>query len=93
MKKEGIQPGDVRLFKKGDGNAVVLAIGIWAAKRGNQLHIDITGTKTFHTTVTSDPNSKRYHRTLFRNLRKVLVDNGSWPYGSEGEETENNGAE
>ena len=88
MKTEEMQPGDVRLFKKGNGNAVVLAIGIWAAKRGNQLHIDITGTKTFHTTVTSDPDSERYHRTLFRNLRKLLIDNNAWPFGDEGAETE-----
>jgi hypothetical protein len=27
MKTEEMQPGDVRLFKKGNGNAVVLAIG------------------------------------------------------------------
>jgi len=88
MKTDEMQPGDIRLFTKGDGNTVVLAIGIWAAKRGNQLHIDITRPKDFHTTVTSDPNSERYHRTLFRNLRKILIDNNCWRFGNEGEETE-----
>jgi len=82
-----MRPGDVRAFKKGKGNAVVLGVGLWAKRRGKQLHIDITGPKDFHTTVTNDPNSERYHRTLFRNLRKILVDNQCWPYGDEGAET------
>jgi glycine/D-amino acid oxidase-like deaminating enzyme len=83
-----MKPGDVRLFKKGNGNAVVLAAGLWAEKRGKQLHIHITGTKTFHTTVTNDPDSERYHRTLFRDLRRLLLKNDCWPFGDEGAETE-----
>jgi glycine/D-amino acid oxidase-like deaminating enzyme len=83
-----MRPGDIRTFKRGDGNAVVLATGVWAERRGKQIHIHITGTPTFHTTITSDPNSERYHRTLFRNLRKLLVDNHCWPFGDEGAETE-----
>ena len=86
-----MRPGDVRTFKRGRGNAVVLGVGIWAKRRGKQLHIDITGTKNFHTTVTNDPESERYHRTLFRNLRKVLIDNYCWPYGDEGSETDRRG--
>jgi hypothetical protein len=84
-----MKPGDVRLFRKGDGNAVVLAVGLWATKRGHQTHIDVTGPKNFHTTVTNDPDSERYHRTLFRDLRRVLVANECWPFGDEGAETEN----
>lgn len=83
-----LKPGDVRTFKMGKGNAVVLGIGVWARRRGKQLHIDITGTKTFHTTVTNDPGSKRYHRTLFRDLRRLLIENDSWRFGEEGSETE-----
>jgi len=83
-----LKPGDIRTFKSGKGGAVVLGIGVWAKRRGKQLHIDITGTKRFHTTVTNDPESERYHRTLFRNLRKVLIDNQCWPYGDEGAEIE-----
>ncbi len=44
-----LKSGDIRTFKKGKGNAVVLGIGVWAKRRGKQLHIDITGTKNFHT--------------------------------------------
>ena len=68
-----MRPGDVRTFKRGKGNAVVLGVGVWAKRRGKQLHIDITGTKDFRTTVTNDPKSERYHHTLSRNLRKVLM--------------------
>ncbi|HMC29386.1 MAG TPA: hypothetical protein VKL99_01030 [Candidatus Angelobacter sp.] len=88
METDDMKPGDTRTFKKGDGNAVVLAAGIWAERRGRQLHIHITGTPTFHTTVTNDPESERYHRTLFRDLRRVLVENHCWPFGNEGSETE-----
>jgi hypothetical protein len=86
MDSENMKPGDVRVFKK--GNAVVLSIGVWAKRRGKQVHIDITGTKNFHTTVTSDQKSDRYHRTLFRDLRRVLIANNCWPYGDDGVETE-----
>ena len=88
MSDAPLKPGLVRTFKRGKGNAVVLAIGVWAKRRGKQLHIDITGTETFHTTVTNDPNSERYHRTLFRDLRRLLIDNQCWQYGDEGAETE-----
>jgi hypothetical protein len=91
MTRDNMKPGDVRTFRKGNGEAVVLAIGVWARREGkNRIRIDITGTKNFHTTVTNDSQSERYHRTLFRDLRKVLAANGSWPFGDEGSETENN---
>src|SRR5438045_7057007 len=83
-----MNPGDVREFKKSDGNAVVLAIGVWAERRGKQIHIHMTGTPKFHTTITNDPESQRYHRTLFRNLRRLLVEHHCWPFGEEGIETE-----
>jgi hypothetical protein len=41
-----------------------------------------------HTTVTNNPDSERYHRTLFRDLRRVLLENQCWPFGEEGAETE-----
>lgn len=27
-----MKPGDIRAFKKGEGNALVLALGVWADK-------------------------------------------------------------
>lgn len=84
-----MKPGNVRTFKKGEGNAVVLAVGVWADKeKSGWLRIDITGIQKSHTTVTNNPESERYHRTLFRDLRRVLVSQSCWPFGSEGAETE-----
>ena len=84
-----MKPGDVRTFKKGKGNAVVLAVGVWADKeKSGWLRIDITGTKNSHTTVTNNPDSERYHRILFRDLRRVLVSQNCWFFGEEGAETE-----
>ena len=85
-----MKPGDIRTFQKDDGNAAVLAIGVWAARQSKSgpIHIHITGTEKFHTTVTSDPESERYHRTLFRDLRRLLIEQNCWSFGEEGAETE-----
>jgi predicted oxidoreductase len=80
--------GDQRTFQKGNGNAVVLAAALWAERGGKQLQIHMTGTKDFHTTVTNDAKSERYRRTLFRNLRRVLIENNCRTFGDEGIETE-----
>jgi hypothetical protein len=82
-----LKPGDVRVFRP--GHAIVLATGIWAKRdHGEWIRIDITGPRNFHTTLTNDPNSERYHRTLFRDLRRVLLTNDCWPFGNDGAETE-----
>lgn len=87
MTLDEMKPGDVRVFR--GGQAVVLAAGIWAKRAGKKwIRIDITGTKNLHTTVTNDPSSDRYHRTLFRDLRRILLARGCWSFGAEGEETE-----
>ncbi len=83
-----MNPGDVRVFEEGGQRAVVLAVGVWAERQGNWIHIHLTGTPDFHTTVTNQPDSERYHRTLFRNLRRLLVTHGRWAFGEEGAETE-----
>ncbi len=85
-----MNPGDIRTFKRGEGNAVVLAIGVWGtqARDNGPIEIHITGPERFHTTVNNGPESERYHRTLFRDLRRVLVDQKCWPYGEQGAETE-----
>jgi hypothetical protein len=81
-------PGDVRAFA-GD-RAVAATFGIWASKQGKWIHIHLTGDgRNFaHTTVTNNPNSKRYHRTLFRNLRQILIAYNKWQFGDEGSETD-----
>ncbi len=87
----GLNPGDIRTFQRGKGKAVVVGIGLWAERsRGSgPIHIHMTGMgKKGHTTVTNQPSSTRYHRTLFRDLRRLLIQEKCWPYGDEGEETE-----
>jgi hypothetical protein len=85
MEQEKMKPGDVRVFKP--RKSVVVAVGIWAKRQGKYLRIDITGSGK-HTTVENNPDSERYHRTLFRNLRRQLIENGCWPFAEEGAETE-----
>jgi hypothetical protein len=88
-----MKPGDVRVFQEGNHRALVLAVGIWANRRKKTwpIHIHITGTKRFHTTVVDRSGSERYHRTLFRDLWRLLVQDGRWPFGDEGAETEAKG--
>lgn len=81
-----MKPGDVRVFN--GGKALVVAMGIWVKRDRDHLRIDITGFGG-HTTITNNPASARYHRTLFRNLRRILITEGVWQFGDEGAETEN----
>ena len=83
-----MSPGDVRTFKHGEGNALVVGLGMWAKRQGKWIHIHLTGPDDSQTTVTNNPESVRYHRTLFRNLRRTLVKQSCWPFGEEGSETE-----
>jgi hypothetical protein len=83
-----MNPGDIRTFQRGNGNAVVVGVGLWAERQGKWIHIHITGPNGSHTTVTNSPDSERYHRTLFRDLRRTLVKQGCWEFGEEGAETE-----
>jgi hypothetical protein len=80
-----MKPGDVRVFN--GGKALAVAIGIWAKRDRKYLRIDITGFGG-HTTISNNPKSVRYHRTLFRNMRRILIDNGVWKFGEDGSETE-----
>ncbi len=82
-----LRPGAVRVFRP--GHSLALGVGVWAKRnQSGRIHIHITGGKAFHTTVTNHRESKRYHRTLFRNLRRLLDEQGAWPYGNDGVETE-----
>ena len=85
--QENLRPGSVHVYRP--RNAVALGVGLWAKNDDTgQIHIHVTGGKRFHTTLTNAKGSQRYHRTLFRNLRRVLIENHAWPYGREGAETE-----
>ncbi len=87
-----MKPGDERTFEKGDGETVMLAVGLWAARDGMLLPIDMTGDSA-HTTVTNRPGSARDQRILFRDLRRVLMAKGFWEFGDEGTEGEATGSD
>jgi hypothetical protein len=82
--KDDLRTGDLRLYGK---KSLALAVGLFPKRSGKYLRIDVTGTGG-HTTIENNPASERYHRTLFRNFRRVLVKQGRWPFGDEGAETE-----
>lgn len=77
-----MKPGDLSTFTKGDGNAVVMAVGLWAARDGIHLRIDMSGDGP-HEAVTNGPDSARNHPILFRDLQKMLEANGCWAPGDE----------
>ena len=81
-------PGDVCTFK--GGRAIAATFGIWAAKNGKWIRIHMTGDgiNFSNTSVYNNLGSIRYHRTLFRNLRRLLIVYGKRPFGEEGSEME-----
>lgn len=77
-----MKPGDVRVFESGRRRAVVVAVGVWAERKKANLpiHIHLTATPRFHTTVTNQPGSKRCHDSLFEKLKLLLEEHGRWPF-------------
>jgi len=51
-----------------------LDVGIWFNESSGHLHI--SAKKSFISTVSNDPKSKRYHPNLYRKLATVLRDAG-----------------
>ncbi len=60
---------------------VVVSVFITEKQQPDSIHIRITGAggKGSITTVTDNRESERGHPHLFRQLKKLLVDNGCWP--------------
>jgi len=89
-----MEPDDRRMCSfnssRADGNAVVSAVGLWAARDGIHLRIDTTGDGS-PATATNRPNSVRDHRILFRDLQRMLMANGCWEFGDEGVEAKATG--
>lgn len=66
-----------------DGSRTVYArVGIWYDEGQRMIHITIPGSGWFHTTVSNDAGSKRYHPNLFQKLRRVLEEQGRWDVNS-----------
>ncbi len=68
--------------------SVSIQLRLWPEHEGEWIHIRIAVPGESITTVTNNPASNRYHRTLFRNLRRLLIEQSRWPFGEEGAETE-----
>lgn len=83
-----MQPGETKAIDS--DSAVAITLGVWVEKHGTVIEIHLTGDGELfsHTTVNNNQASPRYHRAIFRNLRRLLIANGKWPYGNEGAETE-----
>ena len=57
-----------------DGKSVKLEIRVWYDDKSR--HIKIAGKGLTASTVSNDPDSKRYHANLYRKLSKCLRDAG-----------------
>ena len=66
--------------------SISLEIRVWAKRQGKYIHIHIAGPHRLHKTVTNRVGSRRYHPTLFHDLRRILVEHDLWSYGNEEEE-------
>jgi len=86
-----MNPGEQKTFRTGDGNAVVLAVGVWTARDGIPLRID-SADDGAHMTITNRPGAVGEHRILFRGLRRMLMINGCWISGDEGAEADASGS-
>ena len=82
-REPAMKPDEQRTFEKGSGNAVVLAVGLWAARTDDGAH----------TTVTNRPDSVRDHRIRFWDLREMLMANGCWESAGEGAEAQATGGD
>ncbi len=74
-------------LSNGDGNAVVSAVRLWAARDGIHLRIDTAGTGA-DAAVTDGAGSAKDDRILFGDLRRVLMANGCWESGDEGSDAQ-----
>ena len=75
---------DIRRSEKG-GNTAYLNIGAWFNSETGHIHLTLPRSGWFHTTVVSDPESKRGHPNLYAKLARALHEAGvSAPNFSEG---------
>lgn len=75
-----LQP--TRKSKKGHygrkGQTVYVDVGIWYNKKTGHIHIAGPKESKFHSTVSKDLKSKRYHPNLYKKLKDILVREGRW---------------
>ncbi len=62
---------DISKSERG-GNTAYLNIGAWYDPKTGHIHLTLPHSKWFHTTVSNDPGSKRYHPNLYEKLARAL---------------------
>jgi hypothetical protein len=68
--------------KSESGRTVYPKIGVWYAEEDGHIRLSIEGQGL--TSVSNDPTSERYHRTLYAKLAEVLREHGAWPATAKG---------
>ncbi len=61
-----------------EGRTVYLHAGIWHDKDTGEIHISGPKEKGFHSTISNDKDSKRYHPNLFKKLKEILIREERW---------------
>lgn len=61
---------------------VRMEIDLWYQADDKSIHITSRDDPKFHSTVKDDPDSMRGHGSLFRHLKRVLVEQDRWPEGA-----------
>ena len=60
------------------GQTVYVDTGIWHDKETGEIHISGPKEKRFHSTVSNEKESKRYHPNLYKKLKDILVREKRW---------------
>ena len=64
-----------------DGTRYIrFSVAVWYQPSDKTIHITApSADKRFHTTVSGNPKSVRYHRSLYRHLQRMLRNCKRWP--------------
>ncbi len=73
-----MKSGQVKPYR---GDSLLVTVGIWAKQdKGGSIHIHLASRPHFHSTITNKLGRKRYHPSLFKALKSLLVNNGRWQF-------------
>lgn len=60
-----------------NGKTVTLQISVWWNPKDRKIHLASSESKTLIATVNNDPDNRRGHPKLFRELAKILKEMGA----------------
>jgi hypothetical protein len=63
----------------GGAKTVYFEAGTWFDEKQGHIHLAVPAHPGFHTTISNNPASKRYHPNLFRKLKDFLQEHERWP--------------